>query len=282
MQANDVKWLYVEASSNCNAWCPTCPRNLKGYGLAPSLIEQDLSTDRFAEVLKQLPNLSVIQFGGNYGDPVIAHNLLDLIAVAKKHCSKIQIHTNGSIRNTRWWQELAVVLSDIDHDIWFGIDGLAGVHEIHRQGTNYQKIIDNASAFIQAGGFATWQFVPYAHNEHQVKNCIKVSQELGFKKFKLIKLYRDVQTVRHYRTGREFTLLPPKEFQHLIKMKKINTTLDRKNCMHQDLNSIYLAANGALSTCCYFSEINKFDTVADLLHIEQDYTHQVCLSNCGS
>ena len=51
---------------------------------------------------------------------------------------------------------------------------------------NYQKIIDNASAFIQAGGFATWQFVPYAHNEHQVKNCIKVSQELGFKKFKLI------------------------------------------------------------------------------------------------
>jgi sulfatase maturation enzyme AslB (radical SAM superfamily) len=282
MKSKDVKWLYVEASSKCNAWCPACARNQSGYGLIPGLIEQDLSTDRFKDVLEHLPHLSMIQFGGNYGDPAIAHNFLDLLDVAKKQTDKIQIHTNGSLRNTKWWSELAVFLSDIDHDVWFGLDGLAGVHEIYRQGTNYQKIIDNASAFIQTGGFATWQFVPYAHNEHQVKDCIRTSQNLGFKKFKLVKLYRNKQVAFHYQTGKEFPLLPPKEFQHLLRMPKTNTTVESNNCMHQSLSSIYLAANGSLSSCCYFSEIDKFDTVEDLLRIKKDYTHQTCLESCGS
>jgi molybdenum cofactor biosynthesis enzyme MoaA len=282
MELSDVRCLHVEASTKCNAWCPACPRNTNGFGLNPELIEKDISTERFKEVLDQLPHLDVIQFCGNYGDPIIAHNILNLIDLAKQHANKIQIHTNGSLRNAHWWRELASILCDIDHDVWFGIDGLDGVHEIYRQGTSYQHIISNASAFIQSGGLATWQFIPYAHNEHQLKDCIKTSQQLGFKKFKLVKLYRNKKQAFNYRTGEEFELLPPKEFQHIIRMPKINTVVESKNCMHQHLNSIYLAANGSLSTCCYFSEIEKFDTVTSLLSHQPDYTHNQCLTNCGT
>ena len=177
---------------------------------------------------------------------------------------------------------MASVLRDIDHDVWFGIDGLQGVHEIYRQGTNYQKIIDNASAFIQDGGYATWQFIPYAHNEHQIKDCIKTSQQLGFKKFKLVKLYRNKKQAFNYQTGEEFELLPPKEFQDIIRMPKINTYVDINDCMHQTPGGVYLSAKGMISSCCYFGGVEEFDSVESLLYNKKDYAHSLCLKNCGS
>jgi len=282
MKASDIKWLHIEASSKCNAWCPACPRNNNGYGLKAGLVEQDLKTDQLANILDQLPQLEGIQFCGNYGDPVIAHNFVELIKLAKVHTQKIQIHTNGSLRTAAWWKELAGLLVDINHDVWFGIDGLEGVHEIYRQGTDYTKIIENAKAFISAGGTATWQFIPYAHNEHQVKDCIRTSQQLGFKQFKLVKLYRDRRLAKHYRTGEEFDLLPPVEFQHLIRMPKTSTVVDTKNCIHLSPPTMYLAADGKLSTCCFFAPVEKFDSIDELLYNKLDLTHNQCLISCGT
>lgn len=281
IEITDIKWLHVELSSKCNAWCPACPRNNNGYGIANNLIEQDLSVDRLEEILSLLPNLHAVQFCGNFGDPIIAHNILDAINISKKYSKKIQIHTNGGLRNTNWWKNLAVVLSDIDHNVWFGIDGIGEIHEIYRQGTSYQKVIDNATAFINQGGIATWQFIPYAHNEHQIKDCIVTSQKLKFSGFKLVKSYRNIQLARNYKTGKEFKLLPTKELQTLIKIPKENTYVDIKNCMHLEQPSIYLAANGKISTCCYFSELNQFDNVIDALY-SININHQHCITTCGS
>jgi sulfatase maturation enzyme AslB (radical SAM superfamily) len=278
---DSINWLHVEASSRCNAWCPACPRNLSGYGLDPIVIEQDLSDTRFADVLSQLPDNITIQFCGNYGDPIAAKNFMALLDLAIPKAKKIQIHTNGSLRSTKWWIELANKLANVDHDIWFGIDGLAGVHEIYRQGTDYNKIIENAQAFIGAGGYATWQFIPYAHNEHQIKDCIRESQRAGFKKFKLVKLYRNTVVARNYQTGEEFPLLPPKEFQHIIRMPRTRTQVDPSNCMHLSYPSVYLSANGKLSLCCYLARSKQFDTFEDLLPTV-DLTDKVCLTNCGN
>jgi len=51
LSVNDIKWIHVEASSKCNAWCPACPRNVQGFGLVPGLIEEDLLPDRFEEII---------------------------------------------------------------------------------------------------------------------------------------------------------------------------------------------------------------------------------------
>lgn len=277
----DINWLHVESSSRCNAWCPACPRNLNGYGLNPALVEQDLSEGRFIEILDQLQDNITIQFCGKYGDPVAAKNFVQLIDIAIPKAKKIQIHTNGSLRSTKWWKTLAKQLQGVEHDIWFGIDGLADVHEIYRQGTDYNKIINNARAFIDAGGYATWQFIPYAHNEHQIKDCIRESQHVGFKKFKLVKLYRNIVLARNYQTGVEYPLLPPKEIQHIIKMPKMYTQVQEDNCMHLSYPSVYLSAKGKLSLCCYLPDVKQFDTFGDMLGTV-DLTNNICLSSCGN
>jgi len=281
MQPSDITWLHVEASSRCNAWCPACPRNKSGYGLADGLIETDLRVDQFKSVLNTLPNLNSIQFCGNNGDPIIAKNIIELISTAMDHAKRIQIHTNGSLRSTSWWASLANMLSNVEHKVWFGLDGLSGVHEIYRQGTSFDKIIENATAFIDNGGYAVWQFIPYGHNEYQTKDCHRLSQKLGFKEFKLSKLHRKNTIAKHFRTGEEFKLEAPKQFQNIIRIVKDYQTVDIKNCMHFSYPSVYLSAHGKLSTCCYQHK-NDVDNINDLLYTTQDISNSICLRSCGS
>lgn len=279
----DIKWLHVEASSKCNAWCPACPRNDHGFGLMPGIDEQDLHPDQFRQVIVNLPTLECVQFCGNFGDPVVSAHINELISIAKKYVKKIQIHTNGSIRNVSWWRNLAQQLATVEHDVWFGIDGLAGVHEIYRQGTDFDKIIENAKSFIEAGGTATWQFIPYQHNEHQVIDCLKLSQELKFKQFKLVKSYRNQTIAKHYKTGIEFELLPTKSLMRLTNINTVKKTVLAKNCMHLSIPSLYLSARGHLSRCCYMSDREKFKDYNDILsNVINDLNDQTCIDNCGA
>jgi organic radical activating enzyme len=282
MQVEGIKWAHVEASSRCNAWCPACPRNNSGFGLAAGVIEQDLLPARFEEIVSSIPGLYGIQLCGNLGDPLASAYIDQLIVISKRYAKKIQIHTNGSLRNTSWWSSLAENLADVDHDVWFGIDGLAGVHEIYRQGTSFEKIICNAQSFIAAGGYATWQFIPYKHNEHQVKACIKMSQQLKFKKFHLAKLYRKQTIARHYKTGKEFELLPTESMRLLTNIGRDRQQVDIKNCMHLSMPSIYVSANGNISRCCYLANNEKFQSAEQLLvDVSTNLLDNICVRNCG-
>jgi organic radical activating enzyme len=282
LSLSDIKWVHAEASSKCNAWCPACPRNNHGFGLAEGLVEQDLDPVQFESVISSIPALQGVQFCGNLGDPMAAVCITELIDIAKKYAKKIQIHTNGSLRSIAWWKKLAQQLIDVDHDVWFGIDGLAGVHEIYRQGTSFDKIINNATEFINNGGFASWQFIPYKHNDHQIKDCLRLSQQLKFKKFRLAKLYRKQVLAKNYKTGKEFDLLPTESLRQLINIDRQKKTADINNCMHLSMPSIYISANGKISRCCYFSKVDTFQTAADLLgNIKLDLSDQKCIRNCG-
>lgn len=280
MNLLDVKWLHVEPSSKCNAWCPGCPRNNNGYGLAPGLIEQDLSPDRFKEILSSFTDLHAIQLCGNFGDPLASKYVDEIIDTSLKTATKLQIHTNGSLKSKTWWRELGTKLKNVNHDVWFGIDGLRGVHEIYRQGTSFDKIIENASEFINAGGHATWQFIPYAHNEHQIKDSIRISQQLGFKKFKLAKVYRKKTEAFNYKTGEYYDLNPTKECWDIITKVDEDKPVDFNDCMHLSMPSIYVNADGSLSRCCYLSK-EKFNTVEELMNKETDLTDKKCMTSCG-
>jgi hypothetical protein len=281
LSPQDIKWFHVEASSKCNAWCPACLRNNTGFGLVDGLVEQDLTPAMFEEALINFPALECVQLCGNYGDPIASSYITELVSITKKYVKKIQIHTNGSLRNSDWWKEFAGCLADIDHDVWFGIDGLSGIHEIYRQGTDFDKIMQNATSFISAGGHATWQFIPYKHNEHQIKDCFKLSQQMKFKKFKLAKLYRKQTVARHYKTGIEFELLPADSVKTLTNIDRQNSMVEFNNCMHLSIPSVYMSADGKLSRCCYLNKQDKFTDTPTLLSTITDLNDRLCVKSCG-
>jgi hypothetical protein len=129
-------------------------------------------------------NLSNINLNGNTGDNIMHPEIFEMVEwLSSNSNAKIMIHTNGSIRKPEWWSKFGDLLKNKNHSIVFGIDGLANTHEIHRIGTNWQRIIDNATAFIDAGGIAEWQFILFAHNSNEIEECRNISKQLGFSRF---------------------------------------------------------------------------------------------------
>jgi sulfatase maturation enzyme AslB (radical SAM superfamily) len=286
MQASDVKWIHVEASSRCNASCPGCSRNNNGYGTKTALVEKDLDIDLYTNFIKQFPSLEGIQFCGNLGDPIAHHDFLKLVEVSKPLCKKIQIHSNAGLKSPAWWTKLATLLSDIEHDVWFGIDGIGAVHQQYRQGTDFDRVVANATAFINAGGYATWQFIPFKHNEHQIRDCMRLSQQLKFKKFKVIRSFRsDLTMVRDWRTGEHLYNLEPSTVAQKIFFKPKKSQVEFDRCMHLSMPSIYLSSTGKVSACCYFVNHVSFDQankLFDNVQINLANPDTLCLNNCGS
>jgi len=185
---HDIKHVHLELTTRCQAQCPRCDRNIFGLEETPNLPDHDMSLEQFAtiftdEFLKQLDH---IMFCGNLGDSAIAKDFLPIV----KHIRAVnpelhmRLSTNGSMRSADWWSQLANVAQG-HLDVWFALDGLEDTHEIYRRGTSWHKVIENATAYIQSGGPAYWQFIPFEHNQHQLRDCIKLSKQLGFSGFKV-------------------------------------------------------------------------------------------------
>ena len=151
---NEINHLHVELTTACNAHCPACGRNNGGFGLKDGFKIRDLPFERFIEICDTLPNLRILQLCGNLGDPLAAKRIMDVVDEAIKRNLVINIHTNGSLKTTDWWRNLGEKLYNTKHAIIFGIDGLEDTHSIHRQGTSFTKIIENAKSFIDKGGNA--------------------------------------------------------------------------------------------------------------------------------
>jgi sulfatase maturation enzyme AslB (radical SAM superfamily) len=279
------KWLQVEATNKCNAWCPGCPRNNGGYGLADGLILEDLDENIFEQHLKNLPDLEVIDFCGTYGDAIAASNIKTLLEIAKHYAPKIIIRTNGSLRNEVWWAQLADILNGHDHEVWFCLDGLADTHAIYRQGTNFNTIIDNATVFMRHGGVAVWQFIPWEHNQHQIKDAVRMSQLLGFKRFEFVRDVRNDFNARDYRTGAALEIKPWKENQTFSKYEKNRSIVLIQDCQHLIQPSVYLNANGTISTCCWYNLQHQFDTLDQVPDIATELPsnpRSQCIKHCGS
>jgi MoaA/NifB/PqqE/SkfB family radical SAM enzyme len=179
--------IHVELSSACNAACPSCPRNVDGGYTIPWLIPKTMSLEDFktifsAEVLQQVKFFLMC---GNYGDPIYCKDLPDILSYIRMLNPSIvcKIHTNGGIRNTAWWSQLAKSNSNIH--VVFSIDGLADTNHIYRRNVIWDRVIENAQSFIDAGGSATWEFLVFAHNEHQIEDARSTATRMKFDNFKV-------------------------------------------------------------------------------------------------
>ena len=273
-----ITWLHAEITNKCNAWCPACGRNNNGYGLKDGLKLTSISPNRFLEILDLLPNLTTVQMCGTYGDPIASEFMQEIVDICVDKNLSIRIHTNGSLKTVQWWANLASKLVLVNHTVIFGLDGLEDTHSIYRQGTNFNKIIDNARSFIDNGGNAEWQFLLFKHNVHQVKDCMRLSQKIGFKKFTAKKSIRIPKPVKHFQTGEIYEIEPDGKFSEVHnKNEKVLTASD---CMHLSYPSIYLNADGSLTPCCYLTDV---DYKTNMINEEstQSNPNDRCKHLCG-
>lgn len=268
---NQVNTIQIEHSSMCNAACPQCLR--EWWDGDYSRIKQTYIPTEFYET--RIPqhvydNLVKIDFCGDVGDPCTGPNFIDVCRVIKQKNPNIilSIATNGGMKSAEWWAELATVLTPIDQVI-FGIDGLEDTNWIYRVNVRWSKLMDNVQSFINAGGHAHWQFISFAHNEHQIPLAEQLSKDMGFKAFFTIPNNRFAVEQLFNRPPAKgangITLGPPssiKEVSIILRDGKLPPTEKEWmveaekgciKCQAQTASEAYIDAEGHLLPCCYIA-----------------------------
>lgn len=253
----DIRAIHLEVTSKCQASCPMCARNLQGGPLNPFLKLNEVDLGTFVnwfprDFIRQLDRLYMC---GNFGDPIIAKDTLEIFQYLRETNESISLsmNTNGSARDTQWFKSLA----KLNVRVRFGIDGLEDTHSKYRIGTDWNKIIDNARAFISAGGYAIWDMLIFSHNAHQVDACKDLAGTIGFKEFysKNTSRFRDDVLPVLDKTGKQVDTLYPteKSVTHKEKIKEVKASEEicTIKCKVKEERAIYVGANGNILPCCW-------------------------------
>ncbi len=175
----------LEITTYCNAACPQCPRNISGGKVNSYLPLCHLSRETIDRAFTEelCSRVRQIFFCGSYGDPIVHPEFLDIIKDFRKKNPTLwlYIHTNGGMHDHDWWRKLATVIGGYGK-IDFGIDGLEETNHLYRKGVKFENAINNAQAFIEAGGKAQWNFIVFKHNEHQIDHARMLGEIVGFEK----------------------------------------------------------------------------------------------------
>lgn len=293
----EVKIIHVEASTFCNSRCPLCPRNLYGYNIPGVYPEVNLSLDTFEKVLINYPKRNYVYFNGNLGDPMMNPEIASLAGITSCPTS---ITTNGSIGRKETWVSLA---QEKIH-VTFSIDGLEDTNHLYRQDVQWSKIMERVDWYISAGGKATWKFIIFRHNQHQIEQARSMSKYLGFKNFQVENHGRNYGPALDNNGNITHWILPhdsdlkPKSYDVAVGIARYK--IDHWNfgnfvekiydidCEHERDHMIYINAQGKISPCCYqgFEMPNKkMIALEQFEDLKKNWgnkdCNKICATNCG-
>lgn len=242
MFVENIREIHVEPTTVCQAECSMCARTVLGYHRDKSK-NSELTLQTFQNLTHHLiENLEKILFCGTLGDPASCTDLLKIIDWVQSINSNIVIgiNTNGAIRNSTWWKQLANKIKQNPYSyVVFSIDGLEDTNHIYRKKVVWNKLIENTQSYISAGGVAQWDMLVFDHNKHQVEEAKQLACNMGFRAFRT--------KVSNRFELHNTDLLPPDQVMPIIEEEPFS-------CMAENTNSVYLSAAGVWYPCCYIHD----------------------------
>lgn len=273
--------FHIELTDKCNALCIQCSRNyLDEDGEVkprPELLLTEFTLNDFKNMFDGIETVMEseipvkgITFCGNFGDPIAAKELkqickwlLDSLGVQFIH-----VHTNGSLKTEKWWSELGTLFAPYSKEdrsgcvVTFAIDGNEDTHHLYRTNTNYNKVIKNAKAFIDAGGSAEWSMIEFGHNEHQVEESKKLAKDMGFISFNHSKThrFRGKTHIDYKHKGKEYRITAPTLDKRIDTGKKQWEDKTEKfiQCKVSKRNELYIGADGKVDACCWMGSAGYY------------------------
>jgi len=270
----DLLTVQIELTTYCNSSCIGCSRNNQGGAAHPwlPLIHIDLGVwDKIVDAIAKY-NIPRVYFNGSYGDSIMNPTLIDMLGkINSQPC--ISLATNGGVRDSQFWKDLASVLSNTHKGshVVFAIDGLEDTNHLYRRGVEWDRLMENVQTFIDAGGNAKWSYIVFEHNVHQVEEAAKLAKSMGFKIFATNPDFRAGKSSIHgveYRDYKSFTVTGATmdKVQHFRDTVDFKTIIfpDKHNfkskCPWQRERKIQIGVDGSVHPCCYYgTELSSFE-----------------------
>ena len=265
-----ISAIHIELTDKCQAACPMCARNNSGGSERPFIQNVEITFDNFKKWFPTsfLSKIENFYSCGNYGDPVFAADCFEIYEHVRNASpnSRLAIHTNGSLRKTTWWRDLATVMGK-NGEVIFAVDGFKGKHELYRRNTDFDKIIENIQAYVGAGGVARVDSLVFKHNEHEVDDLEKFLLNIGVRSvnFKSTKRFYNMTAfpVVNRADEYEYDLYPAQtdRFKQEVKIplenfldskflkKIVSESIISPQCVNKQ--EIYVDPHGNVLPCCY-------------------------------
>ena len=182
-------YWHLEVSSKCSLKCPRCPRTEHPDKFVVTELTLDFVKNMFTD--KILSNTKRVLFCGGEGDPIYAKDFLDIIQFFKNYSKDIQIiiTTNGSYKTTKWWENLASMLTDVDSVI-FSIDGWDNnSNNKYRVNSDYNSIINGIKTLRANNDLVriSWSTIIFKFNQDKIDDIISIANNAGASVFQLVK-----------------------------------------------------------------------------------------------
>lgn len=266
LELEQIQSIQIEVSNHCNSACPQCPRNYYGGATIPTLPLRRWSLPEFRRVITDdvLKRVKKVYFCGTYGDPLTNSQLVDMVRWVRRYPDiRVGAHTNGGVGRVDHYQDLACELDFLA----FGIDGLEDTNHVYRRNVKWSQVMRRATAFIEAGGHAVWDFIVFAHNEHQVESARKLSREMGFRQFNVKRTsrflrrnheYSEELDVRNLRGTVDYKIKIPQDtryvnqdYRKIISIQSLSdyASTTEIRCNAQRIGEIYIGADGFVFPC---------------------------------
>lgn len=264
----NIAVLHLEPTTNCNAACPQCRRTIKEF------VSAELSIDDVTRIfsVEFIKSLDKIFMCGNLGDPAAAKDTIEIFKFFRKLNPDIVLgmNTNGGIRTTKWWKELAHVMSNPQDYVVFSIDGLADTNHIYRKNVVWDRVMNNATSFINAGGNAHWDMLVFEHNEHQVDLVEQLAIDMKFSWFR-------AKVSKRHTTIPVSWLNPPRNWIDPV------VSYGDIDCHALKENSIFVDAQGNFFPCCWLgtSEYKLSDFDAIKANWGTNKQNSICTRTCA-
>ena len=207
---------------------------------------------------------------GNYGDPAAAEHAIDLYQYFRNANPDIVLgmNTNGGLRPITWWILLARILKQPRDYVVFSIDGLADTNHIYRKNVQWHRVMENARAFIDAGGSAHWDMLVYRHNEHQVDACESLARSMGFRWFRAKVSKRPLAD----------------QLEYPVTWDRLEYRPGIIDCHALAEQSAYIDAQGRLHPCCWLGA-RQSNFVKDIKEVQvtwnTDQPDLTCMTTCA-
>jgi len=262
----DIQEIEIELTTQCQASCPMCSRNF--HGLVPNNNVKNISWNlqEYKTIMNQevLRNVKNIIFCGSYGDPLVCRDIEKICRYTKENSNAhLCIHTNASLYTEKWWANFAKSLPE-NHTVEFAIDGFKENHEKHRKGTDFDKIIKNAKAFIASNGNVDAKFLSFAHNRDDFDDLKEYLLSIGvqnvFKKFSSRFRHDNFKVLD--KDYKEIDRLSPDDNSKAVNFKddqfpSVLEKASKSNIKCQSIHDkkIYIDAYKHLYPCCHTANI---------------------------
>lgn len=154
-----------------------------------------MSLEAIKNSIHQGRTYQMISLCGDHGDPIYHtqfHEVLRLLQTIKgdPYDPGIMLATNGSHRNEEWWKKTGSLLKRKDKVI-FGVDGLRDTNHLHRRGSDWDSIMLAMETLRKHSQVRVqWQWILFNHNQHQIKDGMKLAQDLGLDRFFVVESAR--------------------------------------------------------------------------------------------